>query len=72
MDNVMGGMPNELLEMLMQLMGQNQQPDTTITVLDEMQGAPIVDLTGNTEEEAIYDASGGGDMMAQFTKLFTQ
>jgi hypothetical protein len=57
------------MEMLMALMGQQEQePDETITVVDEMQASPMVDLTGEIEEESPV----GGDMMAQLMAAFQQ
>jgi hypothetical protein len=59
----------QIMEMLMALMGQKEQePDETITVVDEMQGSPMVDLTGELEDEA----PAGGDMMAQLMAAFQQ
>jgi hypothetical protein len=59
----------QLMEMLMALMGQQEQePDETITVVDEMQASPMVDLTGEIEEESPV----GGDMMAQLMAAFQQ
>jgi hypothetical protein len=66
----MGGQKNPLMEMLMALMGQQQGPqaEPEITIVDEMQASPLVDLTGAEEEESQV----GDDTMAQLMAAFQQ
>ena len=67
------GMPeqeNPLMDLLMALMGQeggisNPAQPTEPMIVDEMEGSPLVDLSGVEEDPAPQD-----DVLSQLTKLF--
>lgn len=63
-----GGQENPMMALLMALLGGQEEQKSEPMIVDEMEGSPMVDLTGDQEEEVAMD----GDILTQLTQLFAQ